>query len=99
MLIEEGPDVGAQCGDAAIDSTPDLALCDEGEEAFDLIEPGGAGRGEVDMPARPFGEPVADQRRLVGGVVVDDEMDVEIAGTLASISSRNLRNSVARWRA
>src|ERR1700756_3000539 len=28
---------------------------------------------------RPFGEPVADQRRLVGGVIVHDEMDVEIA--------------------
>jgi hypothetical protein len=31
------------------------------------------------MPARPFGEPVADQRRLVGGVIVHDEMDVEFA--------------------
>ncbi len=32
------------------------------------------------MPARPLGEPVADQRGLVGGVVVHDEMDVEIVG-------------------
>src|SRR3954452_2297215 len=30
------------------------------------------------MPARPAGEPVADQRGLVGGVVVHDEMDIEI---------------------
>ena len=33
----------------------------------------------MDMPARPFGEPVADQRGLVRGVVVHDEMDIEIA--------------------
>jgi hypothetical protein len=31
------------------------------------------------MPSRPFGNPVADQRRLVGGVIVHDEMDVEFA--------------------
>ena len=33
----------------------------------------------MDVPARPFGEPFADQRRLVGGVIVHDEMDVETA--------------------
>src|SRR3984893_13947734 len=31
------------------------------------------------MPARPFGEPCADQRCLVGGVIVHDKMDVELA--------------------
>src|SRR5258708_22712052 len=31
------------------------------------------------VPARPFGEPSADQRCLVGGVIVHDEMDVEAA--------------------
>src|SRR5260370_41442753 len=31
------------------------------------------------MPARPARQPVADQWRLVRGVVVDDEMHVEIA--------------------
>jgi hypothetical protein len=30
----------------------------------------------MDMPARPFGEPVADQWGLVRGVVVHDEMDI-----------------------
>ena len=52
---------------------------DEREEALDLIEPGRTGRCEMDMPARPFGEPVADQRGLVRGVVVHDEMDLETA--------------------
>src|SRR5260221_2044610 len=30
------------------------------------------------MPARPSPQPIADQRRLVSGVVVHDEMHVEI---------------------
>lgn len=30
------------------------------------------------MPARPLGEPVADQLGLVRGVVVHDEMDIEV---------------------
>jgi hypothetical protein len=29
------------------------------------------------VPARPLGEPAADQRDLMGGVVVHDQMDVE----------------------
>jgi hypothetical protein len=33
----------------------------------------------MDVPARPLWQPVADQRRLVGGVVVHDEMNVQIA--------------------
>src|SRR5262249_61019758 len=45
----------------------------------DLIEPGRAGRCEMDMPARQFGEPVADERGFVGGVIVLDDMDVETA--------------------
>ena len=56
VVLEEGPDVGAQGGDTAIDSTPDLALGDESEEALDLVEPGGAGRREVDVPARSPGK-------------------------------------------
>lgn len=47
---------------------------------LDLIEPGRTGGREMDMPARPFGEPVADQWGLVRGVVVHDEMDMETAG-------------------
>ena len=56
----------------------DRALGDEGEEAFDLIEPGGVGGREVKVPARTAGEPSSDLGMLVGGVVVDDEMDVEL---------------------
>src|SRR5437867_2134507 len=30
------------------------------------------------MPSRPLGEPVADQLGLVGGIIVYDEVDVEV---------------------
>jgi hypothetical protein len=67
VLLEEGHDVGAQGSDAAIDAAPDLALGDERKEALDLVEPGGTGRDQMDMPARSLDEPVADQRSLVNG--------------------------------
>jgi hypothetical protein len=56
----------------------DSALSDEGEEAFDLVEPGGVGGREVNVPTRTACEPSSDLGMLVGGVVVDDEMDVEL---------------------
>ena len=65
---------------------------------FHQVQPGGAGGREVDMEAGPFGEPVPDQRRLVGGVVVRNQVHVQPAGTSDSMASRNLRNSTARWR-
>ena len=52
----------------------------------------------MDMPARPLGEPISDEFGLVGSGVVEDEMNIEAVGTLASMVSRNLRNSCARWR-
>ena len=56
----------------------DLTLGDESKEAFYLIEPGGIGRREVNVPTRTTCEPGSDLGMLVGGVVVDDEMDIEL---------------------
>src|SRR6185437_2936267 len=79
VMTDEVHNVGAQSLDAAIDAAPDLFVGDEREETLDLIEPGRTGRCEMDMPARPLGEPVADQWGLVRSVVVHDEMDVKTA--------------------
>ena len=46
-----------------------------GEEAFDRIEPGCGGRGEVERPAGMPGQPLAHPRMLVGRIVVDDGVD------------------------
>ena len=34
----------------------------------------------MDVPARPLGQPIADQRRLVRGVIVPDEMNLKSLG-------------------
>src|SRR6516162_10102774 len=53
--------------------TPRLILLvgEQRKPAFDLVEPGGAGRGEVEVIARVAGEPRFDGRRFVGGVIVE----------------------------
>ena len=80
VLIDEGGDVGFQVGDAAMDAAAYLLVGDQGEEPLDLVEPGRAGRGQVDVPAGPLGEPGTDHRGLVGGVVVHDQVDIEVLG-------------------
>ena len=50
------------------------ALGEGGEEALDGVEPGGAGRGEVEGDARVAGQPGDHLRVLVGGVVVEDDV-------------------------
>jgi len=45
------------------------------EKALDGVDPGRRGRGEVEHPARMPGEPGAHPRVLVGGVVVEHDMD------------------------
>ena len=80
MVIDEGEDSILQFLDAAMNPAPDLTLGEKGEPALDLVEPGGVGRGEVDVIARPLGEPGLDGRRFVGGVIVHHEVDIEIGG-------------------
>ena len=46
-------------------STLDLLLCEECEEALDLIDPGRRRRSEMAAPAWPFGKSVADQLGLM----------------------------------
>ena len=56
---------------------------DLGEEALDHVEPGSRGRREVDVEARVFFQPPFDLRCLVGGVVIDDQVDVQVGQGLA----------------
>ena len=78
VVLNEGSDIGLELIDAAMDAALDLLVGEQREPAFDLVEPGGAGRREVEVVARVAGEPGFDGRRFVGGVVVEHQMDVEI---------------------
>ena len=77
-MLDEGGNCCFKSGDAAVNAAPDLAIGQQSEEPLDLVEPGTAGRGEVHMPARSPGKPVADQRRLMGGVVIHHDMHGEV---------------------
>ena len=50
-------------------------LCELGKEALDSVEPGSGCRGEVEDKPPMFFEPLHDVGMLVGGIVVDDDMD------------------------
>ena len=76
--LNEGSNVGLELIDAAMGAALDLLVGEQREPAFDLVEPGGAGRREVEVVARVAGEPGFDRRRFVGGVIVEHQMDVEI---------------------
>jgi hypothetical protein len=54
-----------------------LLVSEVGEEAFDLVDPRRAFRREVHVKARTSQQPALDQRRLLGVIVVKDEVDLE----------------------
>ena len=50
------------------------------EPELDLVEPGGVSGGEVEMVVWLGVQPAFDSDVLMGAVVVDDEMDIEVRG-------------------
>ena len=75
MRLDVAVDGLAQLGDGAEDAAFEASLGQAGEEAFHGVEPGAQGWGEVEDEAGMTAEPCDDLRMLVGGVVVEDEMD------------------------
>jgi hypothetical protein len=75
-------DFGDQVFDAGEGTPPDGFVGDQCKEALDLIEPGAVGRNEVNLPARPAGDPGPDSRVFVGAVVIDDQMHIQAFGDL-----------------
>src|SRR5215204_136987 len=62
---------------AAMGTALDLTFAQSPEPAFDLIEPGCRGRGEMNVKARMAREPRAHRRCLMGTVVVHDQMNIK----------------------
>jgi hypothetical protein len=69
--IDGGLEIDDGAEDAAFQSTPGKL----GKEALDGIEPGARGWREVEDEALVPVEPGADLRMLVGGVIVEDDVD------------------------
>ena len=80
IAVGEVEDLFLELGDRGERATADGFLGDDIEPDLDLVEPGGVGGSEMDMVAGPSGEPALDLGMLVGAVVVDVEVDVEVRG-------------------
>ena len=73
-------DGGLQGMRAPMGAALDLFLGQRREPAFDQVEPRTAGGREVEMKAGPLDQPPMDPRRLVGPVVIENQLDVERCG-------------------
>jgi hypothetical protein len=74
-VIEEAVDGFLKFVEGSEHAALETLLCELGEEALDGIEPGSGCWGEVEDKPRMFFEPLDDVGMLVGGIVVDDDMD------------------------
>ena len=71
----------------------DALLGDQPEETLDLVEPGGAGRGDVPLEAWVLFKPGLPGRVLVGGIGVDDQRQGEAFGRGAVDGTQERRTS------
>src|SRR5260370_24100477 len=74
---------GLEFGDVGEGSSPDALASGFGEEPLDEGEPGTGCRREVQCEAFVSRQPALHGRRLVSGVVVEDQMQIEMCGRLA----------------
>src|SRR6266498_856856 len=82
VMREVNIDGGDQFIDAGKAAFAHDVVSELAKKALDEVEPGGAGGSEVNVNAGMFFQPSADGGMLVGGVVVDDEMQRELRGRL-----------------
>ena len=80
VVVGEVADLLLELGDGGEGTAANGLLRDEMEPDLDLVEPGRVGGGEVDVVAGPVGQLTLDTGMLVGGMVVNDEVDVEVRG-------------------
>ncbi len=68
--VNPGADVAFEGVDAGVDAAAQELVGEQAEPAFDLVDPGGAGRGEVDVEARVAAQPGLDLGGVVGTSLV-----------------------------
>ena len=83
MGVEVVLDRGDQVGDAVEDAAAERLVGELAEPALDQVQPRRRGRGEVQVEPRVLGQPGLDVGVLVGGVVVQDQVDLQALGDLA----------------
>ena len=83
MMIKEAENVCHQRSDAAKAARADDFAGNLAKEALDQVEPGRGGWGQVQMEAGMTLEPGDDLGMFVSGVVVADDMNIQLGGDLA----------------
>src|SRR4029077_15259673 len=82
VMIQKAEDVGDQSPDAAKAARPDDLGGDFAKEAFHQIEPGRRGRDEMDVETGMTFEPSVNLGVFVGGIVVANDVQVELRSDL-----------------
>lgn len=93
VVLDESVDALDELLDGGGGAAADGLMGDVTEPTFDLIEPGSVGGREVHVIARMCRQPGADFGVLVGGVVVDDEMELQVRRHTRVEKARKERNS------
>ena len=78
VVLDELVDAGDQIADAAEAAATDGPLGNQSEPAFHLIEPGRISGRVVDVVTGPCSQPDAYFGVFVGGIVVHDQMHVQL---------------------
>ena len=82
VALDEGEQLRFQVGLAGEDAAPEQAAGEDREPELDLVEPGGVGGGEVEVPARVRFEPGDDLGCLVHLEVVEDRVHLLVGRDL-----------------
>ena len=77
MVFEVSTARGFQFAGAAVSPAAQLLFGEQREPALHQVEPGAAGRGEVQMEARMAQQPALDGRGLMGAVIIEDQVQLQ----------------------
>ena len=80
VVFDEVIDGRFQFFGRTVDAAPELAFGEQGEPAFDQVQPTGRSWREMHMEAGTFGQPIPNQLRFMSSVVVQDEVNVQFFG-------------------
>lgn len=78
MVMDEVIDLGSQLLDAPERASAHGLLGNDIEPDLDLVQPGGAGRRQMDVETRVRGQPALHPGMLVSGIDIEDQMNLYI---------------------
>ena len=82
MFLDISEDAFLESFDAGKNAAPELILGEVAEESFDHVEPTAADGREMKMKALVARRPALNRRVFVGGIVVDDQVELFVGGRL-----------------